>query len=73
MILQLLISAFGSCWGPSQATEGLLPVHYSLFLLRVGFLYSLLPLEEESRTDKLSCLKRAETRLTCLPLSRLVI
>lgn len=22
MILQLLISAFGSCWGPGQATEG---------------------------------------------------
>lgn len=46
MILQLLINAFGSCWGPAQATEGLLPVHFAFFLLQLGFLYSFLPLEE---------------------------
>lgn len=52
MILQLLISAFGSCWGPGQATEGLLPVHDSFFLLQVGFLYSLLHLEEEREQNR---------------------
>lgn len=42
--MYVLMSASGSCWGPGQATEGPLPVHYSFFfILQLGFLYSLSP------------------------------
>lgn len=34
--IYVLMSASGSCWGPGQATEGPLPVHYSFFLTSAG-------------------------------------
>lgn len=70
MILQLLIITFGSCWGPGQATEGQSLTCALLFSL--SGISSLSSSPRKERTDTPLCLK-AETMLTYLPLSRLVI